>query len=189
MSDPESPRIPASSEPDAPPKRQRSFRIRFISAVAGVLVLLVSALFSLGASLVAPLGVLAARIVARRRGRPVTRRGTWLGAVVASSVGFALVLGVLMARSPTNPFQAILTPAAGGDTQSAAAPPTWFTRVFPQQRTSPFTEYVTKSRPFRIYFGLVGVALVCLVAGGVAGTAGWLGTNLCGYAFRRRRAA
>ena len=189
MSDSESPQSPASSGPDAPPKRRRSFGVRLLSAVAGVLVLLVSALFTIGASLVAPFGILVSRIVARRRGRPITRRGAWLGAVVASSIGFALALVVLIARSPTNPFQAALAPAAGSDTQSAAAPPSWFTRVFPQQRSSPFTEHVIKSRAFRIYFGIVGIALSCLIAGAVAGTAGWLGTSLCGYAFRRQHAA
>jgi hypothetical protein len=67
-------------------------------------------------------------------------------------------------------------------TEEAAEPPEWLARVSPQAaRPNPTVERVVNSRPFLIYFGLLGAAFTCALWGALAGSAGWAGTLLVGY--------
>jgi len=53
----------------------------------------------------------------------------------------------------------------------------------------PVTDRLVNSRAFRLYFGLLGAAFTCVVFGAIAGSAGWLGASLLGYAFTGGRGA
>ncbi|HKT59861.1 MAG TPA: hypothetical protein VJQ46_07400 [Gemmatimonadales bacterium] len=94
----------------------------------------------------------------------------------------------MAARSPDAVFQRIHDAALARERAPAAQPPAWLTRTFPQaaQRPDPITERVVNSRAFKVYFGIVGVGLVILIFGAIAGSAGWAGTMLLAHAFSRR---
>lgn len=164
---------------------------RVARAVVGALVLLVSALLTLGTSLAAPLGMAAAWVIARRRGRSLTRRASWLGAVAASSLAIALLFATLVLRAPNSVFREVQAAAAAADTSARARPPAWLARIAPQaaQRPDPLTGRFIRSRAFTLYV-IVGVlVMLCALLGTVAGTVGWGGALLLRAGVARRRAA
>jgi hypothetical protein len=158
---------------------------RLASGLGGALILLVSALFTLGTSLAAPIGMFAARLVARSKGRSLTRGASWLAAATASSIAIVIAFAGLASLMPPGTFRQIEGTAATAGAQHAARPPDWFGRVFPQamRRPDPLTERVVNSQAFRLYFGLLGAAFTCAIFGAIAGSAGWLGASLLGCAF------
>src|SRR5712692_11878782 len=124
-----------------------SVALRVLSGITGALVLLVASLFTLGTCLAAPLGIIAARRRARRRNRPFTRGGSWLGAAVASSIAIALVLLVVVALSPRSMLREIQKSVVAS--QDTVPAPDWLTRVFPQAaRPDPTTQQLVKSPVF-----------------------------------------
>lgn len=170
------------------PGSEASVALRVLSGIAGALILLIASLFTFGTCLAAPLGMIAARRRARRRNRPFTRGGSWLGAAVASSIAVALALLVVVALSPRSMLREIQrSVAASPDTVPA---PDWLTRVFPQAaRPDPTTQQLVRSPVFVAFGSVVGLGFACAFFGSIAGSAGWLGAVLLGYAFARRPTA
>ena len=166
-----------------------SIVLRVLSGIAGVVVLLVSALFTLGAALAAPVGIYVARRRARRKNRPLTRGASWFNAVVASTVAVALGLLVLAAFMPRNTWQGIQK----GMAEARAAPdtarsPAWMKKAFPQTAPSDSAaQELMKSPGFVMVTLALGVGFTCILLGAIAGTFGWLGAVLLGYAFWGRR--
>jgi hypothetical protein len=182
------PRAHAPRDPEATlsrPGSVASVALRVLSGIAGALILLIASLFTFGTCLAAPLGIVAARRRARRRNRPFTRAGSWLGAAVASSIAVALafLVGVaLMPRSALRELQGSVVAA-----QDTARAPEWLTRVFPNAgRPDPTTRQLLKSPVFLGFGGAVGLGFASVFLGSIAGSAGWLGAVLLGYAFSRR---
>ena len=162
---------------------------RLASGLGGALILVVSALFTLGTSLAAPIGMFAARLVARSKGRSLTRGASWLAAATASSIAVVIAFAGLASFIPPGTFRQIEGTAATAGAQDTGRPPDWFARLFPQamRRPDPLTERVVNSQAFRLYFGLLGAAFNCAILGAIAGSTGWLGPSLLGYALRGGR--
>ena len=159
--------------------------LRILSAAAGIVVLLASAVFTLGTSLAAPIGVFVGHRLARRKGRWLTGFSSWVSATAASSVGILLIFVILFASNSADIWQAMEQPAQA----DTAELPEWITRAFPQSaQPDPMTEKIVGSPAFTAYFAMVGLVIACVLLGTVAGSAGWLGVFLLGYAFRSGRA-
>jgi len=161
---------------------------RVASGLGGALVLLLSAFFTVGTSLAAPLGVLVARAWARRKQRPLTGGASWIGAVTASSLAVVALFALLAGLVPPGSFRQSLNAVAAARTQPSAKPPGWLAKVFPEaaDRPNPAVERILGSPLFLAYFSLLGAAIACLFLGSIAGTAGWVGTLLLGYALTGR---
>ena len=176
-----------SASPQSP---RTGVPLRVLSGIGGVLVLLTSALFTLGTSLAAPLGMLAGRSLARRRGRRFTRASSWFAAAVASSVAVLLGFALVFASIPEGTFREIQKEAASAQARDTVQLPEWMARVFPQAaRPDPVTQELVNSPAFTLVFGILGFVIGCAFLGTIAGSAGWLGATLLSYAIRGRRPA
>jgi hypothetical protein len=177
--------FPAVSEDSARPDATQShpkIALRLVSGVAAIVVLVLSATFTLGTSLAAPFGVFAGRHLAERRGRRFTTFATWLSAAVASSIAILLGFALLLSLVPESAWQEIQEAVTKAQTQDTHSGPAWM-------RPDPVTEQIVTSRAFTTVFGVLGLALGCALFGAIAGTPGWLATLLLAYAIRGRRAA
>jgi hypothetical protein len=173
--------VPMAGAPAAQPA---STLTRLASGVAGSGILLVSALFTLGASLAAPFGVRAARRLARRRSRPLSRWGSWVGAVLASSLAVALWLTTYVTLISPESLQQVRRATAAGSSARQPPPPAWFSRAFPVPRPDPDApaERLIHSTWFADYVLLFTALVLCLFSGTLAGSLGWAGTVLLGHA-------
>jgi hypothetical protein len=161
----------------------RDLVLRILSGLCGAVVLLASAVFTLGTSLAAPLGIVVARRRAQRRARPLTRFGSWLGAAIASSIAMAVVLLVIFAFIPRSTFQEIQKGAAEARARDTTRTPAWMAKTFPQSaRADSTTQQIVNSTAFVVIMGALGLGFACLFFGTIAGTVGWVGTVLVGYA-------
>jgi hypothetical protein len=162
--------------------------MRILGGIVGVIVLLVSALFALGISLGAPIGVFVARRMARRKGGQLTRRRSWLPAVIGSSIVATLIMTGFLVGSPAT--RRLFTQVSTPPSQRQTHLPSWFTRTFPQPDQSHQSARVAivQSRPFRSYLAILIFEATALMLGAVAGivlgSVGWVGTVLCEYAWR-----
>jgi ABC-type dipeptide/oligopeptide/nickel transport system permease component len=159
--------------------------LRLASGLGGVVIMLTSALFTLGASLAAPIGILVAQRRARRKGRPLTRGAAWLSAVFASIITVALGLIVLVAFTPASAWREIQKGTAEARVaQDTLHSPAWITKVFPRTAQSDsVAQKVANSPGFLLVVFAVGVLFTCAFFGALGGTAGWMGSVLLSYAF------
>jgi hypothetical protein len=161
---------------------------RFAAALAGAVTLVVCIPLTLGTILAAPLGVLVARWLARRGQRPLSRGAAWLGAVLGSFLGVALLFTVLLAMAPPGTLTEV---RAAMDSSLAKQEPTelpaWLERINPQARQqSAATEQMMSSKGFVTFFGVVGAVFACSMLGTLAGSLGWVASMLISYAIRGR---
>ena len=173
----------------APPKVSATIRVG--AAFAGVVMLALATLFTLGAAWLAPLGMFIAHRVARRHGRPATRAGSWLGASVTCTVAVAIALAVTMGfGAPDGYIDQVTTQAAE---QARARPtqlPAWFGRIAPaaphQAAADSAAARLAGSRAFTSAAITGGLLLASVLWGVVAGSAGWATTVLFALALTGR---
>lgn len=162
---------------------------RIPAAIVGALILFFCATFTLGTVLAAPIGVLVARWMARRRSRPLTRGAAWLGAVLASFIAVPLIFGGLLAVAPPGTLASIRAgmDSAQAQPNSAELPP-WLQKISPPQTPGQraATEQLTTSKPFLIVFGTIGILMACSILGTIAGSIGWVASMLLAYAIGGR---
>ena len=163
---------------------------RIMAAVAGAVLLGVSALFSFGLAAAAPIGMLVAALVARRRGVGLTRGASWLGAVVAVIVTILLAGGVVAVKSPPGTFANF---QHSYDSVSVEAgkrrPPEWIQRISPRaaQRRANATDSTAKlPRGALIWVYVVGGLFACGFLGSFAGSLGWGAGLLLAFAMLGR---
>ena len=159
---------------------------RVLAGIGGAIILLFFALFTLGAALAAPVGILVARRLARRRDRLFTRGASWFGAVMASIIAAALVLVAVFSLMPTSPLQELQNPAvqAQADTSATAA---WLRRTFPQTaRSDSAAQEMMKAPGFLAVTLAISLLFASIFLGAIGGSAGWLGSVLLAYAFGGR---
>src|SRR5688500_8865180 len=98
---------------------------RILAAIAGALTLFFSSTITLGTVLAAPLGVLAACALARRKNRPLSRGAAWLGAVIASFIAVPLVFAGLLLMAPPGTVASVRAAmdSAQANQKPAALPP------------------------------------------------------------------
>jgi hypothetical protein len=170
---------------------QPSMIRRIAAGAAGIAALIVTTLFTLGTVLVAPLGVLVARALARRRKRELSRGAAWLGAVSASIVGVVLVFGGMIAVAPPETRDLLRAAVDSAQAQEQKQKPTelpaWLRRINPQAaQQNAAADRLASSRGFVTFFGFVGVVMACSMLGTLSGSIGWLASMLLGYAITGR---
>jgi hypothetical protein len=168
---------------------QPSILRRVAAGAAGIATLIVTTLFTLGTVLAAPVGVLIARALARRRKRELSRGAAWLGAVSASIVGVVLVFGGMMAVAPpeTRDLLRAAVDSAQAQEQKPTELPEWLRRINPQAaQQNAAADRLASSRGFVTFFGFVGLVMACSMLGTLSGSIGWLASMLLGYAITGR---
>ena len=174
--------LPTIPEPATPATEHgANVALRIAGGVAAILLLVLSALFTLGTSLAAPFGIFIGRHVARRRGRPFTGLWSWLSAVGGSSIALLLAFVLLLSLVPESTWQEIWEAAAKAQTQDTLQGPAGM-------QPDPVTEQIVTSRAFTTVFGVLGLTIACVLFGVLAATPAWLATMLLSYAIRGRRA-
>jgi len=159
--------------------------LRIVSGFGGVVILLISALITFGASLAAPVGVFIALRRARRRGRPLTRIASWLSAVFASIIMLGLGSLVLVVLLPEKAWQEMQKGAAEAQVaQDTVRSPSWMTKAFPRTAQSDsVANKLAHSSGFFVATLAVTLLFMCVLFGAIGGSAGWLAAVLLRYAF------
>jgi hypothetical protein len=162
---------------------------RALAGIAGAVALVVCAPFTFGSVLAAPLGVLAARGLARRKQRPLSRGAAWLGATGAAFIGVLIAFGVLTYTSPPGTLAAVR--AAMDSAQAKQEPaelPDWLKRVTPppSQAQEAVTDQFVRSRSFLVIFGILTAVMTCSILAALGGSIGWVASMLFSYAFTGR---
>jgi hypothetical protein len=178
---------------DTPPPRG-GIAGRVLAGVVGVLLLAGGAVSTLGVALLAPLGMLGAGMIARAKGRPLSRGAAWAGAVTIAVLAFAVAGTVAVARTPAGTFERMRHDADSARKVAATQPPPpWLERIAPgaakarqQQQMDSTAARIVGSPAFVIWTMIMGGLLTCFVFGGFAGTVGWGGSTLLYYAARGR---
>jgi len=158
---------------------------RIAAGLAGVLTLVFCAVFTVGTVLAAPVGVLLARTVARRRQRRLTRGAAWLGAVVASFLALLLAFAGMLAMAPPDTMKSVRASMDSAQAhQTPAELPKWLQRITPPptQGQRALTEQMVSSNAFVVWAGIVGTVIACAILGTIAGSIGWVASMLLAYA-------
>jgi hypothetical protein len=160
--------------------------MRVLSGVGGAVIMLLSAIVSAGAALVAPIGMAVMRRRAQRRGRPLTRFASWLGAVIASSIAATLLMGALLSFMPADSLQEMQRATAEARARDTVPVAAWMSKTFPQTAASDsVAKRVAGTRGFLVVTLVIGVGGFGLFLGTLGGSGGWLGSTLLAFAFRR----
>lgn len=174
-----------SSEQDLSAQASRSYPLRIISGLGAIGLFLLSAVFTFGTSLAAPLGMFVSRRLATRNGRPFTGLRSWVSAAAASSIAVILLFAALLTLVSQEDWRQIQQAVVQAQAEQSSNPG-WLSELPPPD---PVTESIVRSTAFTAVFGMLGLIIACILLGVIAGTPGWLATVLASYAFRGRGAA
>jgi hypothetical protein len=162
---------------------------RILAFLAGVVILALTALVSMGSVLVAPIGMWLSRIIQRARARSYTRATSWIGAVVACALVFLMALGYGFTRLPDGYVDMVQRQTAERQRDSTAVE-----RIL--QRATPRTpasatvekksQELTHSRAFIWWVTIVGGVMSTGIAALLMGSVGWAGTTLMLYGLTGR---
>lgn len=163
--------------------------VRVAVGIAGVGVLVVAALFTVGGALAAPVGMLAAGLLARRKGNILTRRRSWVGAVVAVSVTIVAASSLVFVVLPSGTFahirQTMDSASAASAASRTAPPPAWADRMSggrARAQSNALAGSPRLSHAIQFWSAAVGISVAVLVLGGAVGTVGWLAGLLLAFA-------
>jgi len=152
--------------------------------IAGIALAVASVFISFGASIVAMVAIWIAWVVARRRGRPLTRGVSWIVGVAAVGAAllslFAVFLATQVPRRDLTNFKQAMDSAAAAPQKPL---PEWLRKVTPPnaQQQSPLMESVVRSSAFTIWTMVMGVTFFAGLLGAYAGTLGWMASMLFVY--------
>ncbi|HKN67938.1 MAG TPA: hypothetical protein VJW73_16755, partial [Gemmatimonadaceae bacterium] len=175
--------VPSTGTPFIPVEPQAGAGARVVAALGAIIVLLGGALFSLGGVFFAPLGMLTAAAIWRKRGRVLSMVGHWLAALVGVAVVIAAFGAVTAAFVPKGSLDEIRRSMDSATTAAAvqsgrASPADSAARRAARRATS-------SSRGMAVMlaygFGFAGILMVAFF-----GTIGWIGGMLLGYAVNGR---
>jgi hypothetical protein len=158
---------------------------RILAAVLGAVALVITAIVTGGATVGAFLGVVVAAIIARRHRHGLTRRASWLGAVVGSAVALACLGALIFGRLPRGSYARIQRSADSASANSK--PPAWLGRVAPGAGTTvikqpdPTTGF---GKAFQLWASITGVVIALAIFAAIVGSVGWLATLPLAFAWR-----
>jgi hypothetical protein len=155
----------------------------------GTLALGAAASATWGAALLAPIGMLLAAAVARRRRRPLTRGASWIGAVAAVTAAIIVAVGIVLALTPPGTLAQIQRSADSASAARADRSPVWVERMkrgAGSAATDTVTARLIRSRAFVVWTGVMGGVLAVSVLGTIIGTLGWVAALPLAYALRGR---
>ncbi|MEO5814891.1 MAG: hypothetical protein ABIT20_06380 [Gemmatimonadaceae bacterium] len=188
----EVPREPAIVETlvVAPSRRDWNL-LRVLAAIGGVAMLIGVSVVTLGLALLAPVGMIVARIIARREKMSLTFLTSWIGAAFGVCAALMVVALVFLALLPGNSLASIGKTA---DSVSAAGskqpPPAWLERIAPgsaaRARAHPANPDSPMVRAFTTVSIVMGVVILYSMLAMLIGTLGWAPSLLLTYAFSGR---
>jgi hypothetical protein len=165
--------------------------MRVAVGLAGIVALAGASILTQRGALVAPVGMLVASAIASRRKRPLTRRASWLGAVVGVGVAIAVVVGLVFVTLPAGSAGKIKRVMDSTSVaNSKAPPPAWLERMAPeaaarsraqQQMLNP-----TVNRALALWTTVMGGTFVWAILSILIGTLGWGAGLLLAFAFTGR---
>jgi len=174
------------------PTRARTWNLlRVLAAIAGVAMLVTVSVFSLGLALLAPLGIVVARAIARREKTPLTLFTSWLGAAFAVCAALIVVALVVFALLPGDTVASIIRTTDSVSTASSKQPPpAWLEKVAPgsaaRAQASQPKQNSPVARTLKVVSTVFGVVFVYSFFAMLIGTAGWVPSLLLTYAFSGR---
>jgi hypothetical protein len=163
---------------------------RVFAAIAGGAILVMAAFFTAGLVLLAPLGMIGARYLARRQNSNFTIATSWLGAAIFVEFALAGIAIVALLQTPRTTLDTFKRATDSASVNSKRRPPpAWLERIAPgttaRARVAPSTS-PTFNRALLIWTFVVGGVITATLGAVVIGTAGWLPSLLLSYAFSGR---
>ena len=175
--------------PVRPPEPEKaSTGVRVLAVVGGIVALLVGSLLSLGFGLVALLGLGATALLVRARRARLTRRASWIGAVLTVCISFGGLVGWAMTQAPGGAVESM---QQSMDEASRQPPPPIVRRLQrlgpPQNpRVQKGVDSVTRSRAFVLWTMVTMLVTMSLFFGLLVGTPAWGCAMLIGYGISGR---
>lgn len=161
------------------PRSPAAVALRVLGAIAGGLLALVIALISFGTVIAALAGMWLAGRVQRRRGRPATRLGAWLGACIAMTVvSGAGYLYLQTTFPPDKTLSAVLDKEkATMDTMHSPELPPELERMLGGRERYERSQHISRalvgSKPLMMWSITVGLILACALYGLIFGSVLW----------------
>lgn len=167
-----------AAEPPPP-----STGIRVVAALGGAAMLLVGSLLSFGMGFVALVGLGITALLWRARGARLTRRASWIGAVLAVGICFGGFMSFAMSRAPGGFVESM---QASMKQASQEPPPPIVQRMRrvgppPNPLVQQQMDSMTESKGFIVWTMVMTVTFGSLFFGLVVGTPAWGCVMLIGY--------
>jgi hypothetical protein len=175
--------VPSTGASFVPVEPQAGTGARIVAALGAIIVLLGGALFSLGGVFFAPLGMVIAAAIWRKRGRVLSMVGHWLAALIGVAVVIAAFGAVTAAFVPKGSLDEIRRSMDSATTaaavQSGRATPADSAALRAARRATSSSRGMAVMLAYG--FGFAGILMVAFF-----GTIGWIGGMLLGYAINGR---
>lgn len=159
---------------------------RATALAAGLIVLAVGLLVSIGTVLLAPIGMWIVARVQRRRGRTLSPEGNWLAAVGSIAIVFVLLATSVVALTPADFWrQAARSADSTAAVSARTPPPAWLERIAPGASRQPANAPPTSPRMQQAAVAW-GIGLAALILSAIYGTLGWGASLLLAFALTGR---
>jgi hypothetical protein len=173
--------IDASAAEPPPPAT-----VRVLAVVGGAVALLAGTFVSLGLGLVALLGFGVTALLWRARGARLTRRASWIGAVLAVGISFGGFMTWAMSLAPGGVVETMRTSM---DQASREPPPPIVQRMRrvgppPDPVVQRQIDSITDSKAFVLWILVMTTTFLGLFVGLAVGTPAWGCVMLIGYGIR-----
>ena len=179
----------ASLAPELQPERAGAV-FRVAAALVGLAALLATSLVTAGGAFVGVVGMTVAYAIAKRRGRPLTRGASWIGAVAASGLAILVVAALTFSLLPPGTLTTI---QRGYDSamvaNRTAPPPPWLERIAPGSSTrarSPLAAHPGLEKGINMWSAVMGGMLFWAISSVFVGTLGWACGVLLAFALAGR---
>jgi hypothetical protein len=159
--------------------------VRALPAAAGVLTLVVGAIFTLGGALLAALGVWIAWLIARRRGKTLSLGMSWIAAVAPVAL-LLVAFGAWMATKAPPGTMARIQHATDSAQANPPPPPRWLERIAPGSTARANAQRARGGAAFGVWALVVGAGILTGMFSGFVGSLGWLGALLLAYGINGR---
>jgi hypothetical protein len=160
---------------------------RVFAFLAGLALLVIGALMSVGIVLVGVAGMGIATFAQRQRRARLSRWGGWIASTVSVAAVCAIIAFVIAQTIPANTWAQVKVAMDSASVQSSKQPPpAWIERMYPGMsersaaRRATFSPS-TQSALMMAGFGMIGTFFV-----GMFGTLGWAAGMLLGFGARGR---
>ena len=173
----------AVAAPEPPQHAKAPASVRVLAVSGGIVALLLGSVLSLGLGLVAVVGVAATALLWRVRNARLTRRASWVGAVLAASIFFGGFCVWAMGQEPGSITQNMQRSMA----QASREPPPPLVRRLqrfappPNPRVQSGVDRMTQSTAFIWWSMAMGLVLGSVFLGLLVGTPAWGCAMLIGY--------
>lgn len=147
------------------------------TAIVGILVTAVAALFSFGAAAIAVIGMGIGYVVMKRRGRRLTRGLSWVVAVGSVAAVALVVFAVFALQAEAGTFHDVKRAMDSASAKPPPPPPEWLKKITPPnvQRQNELTDKMIRSKAFTAWTMVVGGVFGVGFLASIAGSIGWVG--------------